>query len=141
MLYVPMTDEEDKILAPGLHDSRLVSICLSNRLELGFEPEEAGFSGLVIAEVARPHLWASGVVVPNIVSGAWLARSDPGSGWLESRLGREVASACEFERQIFASGGWLLAIESHAGGPLVAFGKRYLEAEYFYVRRSEEPER
>ena len=129
-------DGDRQIVLPGLHDARVESLSISDSkcLSLGLVTELGEPIELVVLSDAAPHVWGAGVIVPNIVSAAWLTDGPPTEEWLRFRIGGRDAARALVDQSVYVPGGWLLAIEMNYAGPIVIVGRRGTERESLFFK-------
>lgn len=135
-------DEGGEVIGPALHDARLIGIEVDEDtgLRLRFKKEDGAILRLTVPPEEKALLWGGGIVVPGIVSAAWLAVRTPPIAWLAERVGREHAPRMLKDRSSYARDGWLLAIEMNYGGPVAIFGRASERApEMWFELETERP--
>jgi hypothetical protein len=130
--------EDGQLSVPGLHDARLIGIALPDEggMRLAFRPEKEGRIDLVVSSDARPHLWAEDVVLPNIVSSAWLVPAGEAEATARRWLEEPEAARVLRQREIYLPGGWLLGITMNYGHMIAVFGARTAALSAVTVERS-----
>jgi hypothetical protein len=117
--------DQNAVVQGLLHDSVLIEIERQEdrTLLLSFLLTDRRKARIAFEGICQPELWATGIVVPTIVSRACLHRSQT-----ELRSCQDYLDDSTAERLIashntyFPKGGWALVFEVNYGDPFAVFG-------------------